>query len=121
MSFIEKHIGRVQIITKTTKDTIAYLQENPIDGITYEVDENGKVTNYDCDNEDYLLMRNYNTSEREMCLLKYIYHRELDECEDINHKFHNEDGSISFITEFYNGGCGLDEALGDLLEYELKP
>lgn len=119
MSFTEKHIGRVQILTKTTDDTINYLRENKIEGIIYEVDLDGNVVDYDCDNEDYLLMKNYNTNQ--LCLLKFTYHKELDECEDINFKWENPDGTISFVTEFYNGGCGLEDAIGDLLEVELKP
>lgn len=117
MSYTEKHIGRVKILTKTTSDTLAYLEKNPVEGITYDL-KDGKIVNWDCDNEKYLFTKNYKNGE--FYLLKFVYHRKLDEYEDIDYKQYNDDGTISFITEFYNGGCGFDEALGDLLEYELS-
>ena len=41
---------------------------------------------------------------------------ELDPCDDIFESTKNEDGSIDFEVKYYNGGCGLNEALG----YALK-
>lgn len=40
-----------------------------------------------------------------------IEKEELDPYDDILNAFLNEDGSISFEVKFYNGGCGLSEAI----------
>ena len=39
-----------------------------------------------------------------------------DEDQDIGQANKNEDGTISFMLQFYNGGCGFDEALEDTLQ-----
>ena len=78
MSYTEKHIGRVQILTKTTSNTLAYLEKNPVEGITYDL-KDGKIVNWDNQNDKFMLMKNYNT--KEFCLLEFVYHRELNECD----------------------------------------
>jgi hypothetical protein len=43
-------------------------------------------------------------------------HKELDGEDDINNLTENEDGTISFVTRFYNGGTCLTEMLEDGLK-----
>lgn len=115
MSRTVKHIGRVQIITKTTENTKRYLLEHPIEGIGYE-EEDG-YTSWENESDEYILL---DSPKKEVCLVKFVEHKELDEYEDINYKRINSDDTISFITEYYNGCCWLGDALEDLLEEELN-
>lgn len=45
-------------------------------------------------------------------LYQAIEHKEQDEYDDINEYQLNEDGTISFVTKFYNGGASLSEMIG---------
>jgi hypothetical protein len=116
MSRTEKHAGRIKIISKTTDGTRLYLRDNPVDGLTLEV-EDGKIVDWDNENDNYLIIKNGNG---ELCLIQFVEHKEFGEYEDINYKKVNGDGTITFITEYYNGGCWLGEAIEDLIEEELN-
>ena len=64
---------------------------------------------YDIDNrdQDYMILNGK--------LYKVIEHIDLSH-DDVNIVNVNDDGIIEIITSFYNGGCGLNEAL----EYNLE-
>lgn len=57
------------------------------------------------------------TEEKFYCngVVYFVEYRNA-EYEDIFYAEKNADGSISFTTKFYNGGCGFDEALGYAME-----
>ena len=44
-----------------------------------------------------------------------VEHKKLDPDDDINYFVENTDGTITFITQFYNGGTYLEEVLEDEL------
>lgn len=44
-----------------------------------------------------------------------IEKKELDPSDDIFESKINKDGTIDFEVKYYNGGCGLNEALGHAL------
>jgi hypothetical protein len=44
-------------------------------------------------------------------IFQYEEHKELEEGDDILEMNRNQDGTISFVTSFYNGGTFLEEML----------
>ena len=45
--------------------------------------------------------------------LEYVEHREYGEDDSLVEFTKNEDGTIDFLVQFYNGGCCLQEVLED--------
>lgn len=45
-----------------------------------------------------------------------IEHQEFDDSDDINILTENEDGTLSFVQQFYNGGTCLSECLEEAIE-----
>ena len=105
MSEIEKHIGKFRVITDNTEDTRKYIAEH---GMKDDFNE-----------ELYFIgeYKKYITVGREdsVLLLEFIEHQELDEYEDIEYYKKNDDGTIDFAVEYYNGGTCLEECLEEFL------
>lgn len=50
-------------------------------------------------------------------LFKMVSLKRFTDGEEINMGSRNPDGTIDFLTQFYNGGCCLNEALEEVLKY----
>ena len=102
MSYTEIHFGRFKVLAKGEKNIKEYINKHNIE---VEYDDI-----YPTDYNKYCVTECY---EGEKHLIEFIEHEELEEGDDFG-KFHlNEDGTVSFGVSFYNGGCGLEEAIGD--------
>ena len=107
MSWTETHFGKFKILAKGEENIRQYIKEHNIETDKYEDIWPSDTDKY-CVTYPYPYERDGNKY-----LIEFIEHEELDEGEDFE-KFHqNEDGTISFGVQFYNGGCSLFEALGN--------
>lgn len=114
MSYSETHIGTlVPITANECDDIIRYMRQKlGKDSIDFANDTDEDII--DEFMEEYYEKYYYDKSK---CILYRIdNHKELGEDEDLDIWELQEDNSIKFITQFYNGGCCLDEAI----EYGLK-
>ena len=104
MSYTETHFGKFKVLAKGEEAIEKYMKDHNIEP-AYEGDLWPK------DYEKYHITYPYE-KDGDKYLIEFLEHEELDEGDDFE-KFHqNEDGTISFGVQFYNGGCGLEEALG---------
>lgn len=101
MSYIETHFGKFKILAKGEENIRQYIKEHNIE--TDDTHEYCVTYPYEKDGDKYLI--------------EFIEHEELDEGDHFEKFQQNEDGTISFGVQFYNGGCGLEEALGNFYEY----
>jgi hypothetical protein len=116
MSYTEFHTGKlIPIIIKSTLEETcrAIALEHGV-----ELDEDWK------DDFKYGDMRNVINSGKEYfiyenSLYEIINHEESMDEESFVKLNKNNDGSISFVTQFYNGGTYFDEMLTEALD-ELK-
>lgn len=125
MSRTETHTGKIRVITRTTKDTIEYINKNLSEywvanwvdklsecGRIY-IDETKKYDEEYCDKEfpyDVVEVKD------QWWLIEFVKHKEFDEDEDLVEMSINEEGTYDFICQFYNGGTYLGEVLGWMLE-----
>ena len=109
MSTTETHVGRFKILAKGTKNVLKYLEEHP--------EINVKVIKYG--NDDYEIYSEDPKYEviyhpkKDYSLIEYIHHQEFEDYADIYHFQKEDDGTISFLCQFYNGGTWLGEVLGE--------
>lgn len=107
MSNTETHIGKL-IPFKEGKELELFLDEQ----LKYHTDLLGY--------ESRLLYWYYELSEyKNFYIHNNILYKVEDKGlngEDIYEATSNEDGSISYTVQYYNGGCGFDEAL----DYAIK-
>lgn len=105
MSEIKKHIGKFRVLTKDTEETKKYITDHGMQD--------------DFDEELYFIgeSKKYITvgGDDSVRLLGFIEHRELDEYEDIEYYKKNDDGTIDFAVEYYNGGTCLEECLEEII------
>lgn len=109
MSCIETHFGKFKVLAKGEENIRQYFKEHDI-----ETDKYDDI--WPSDTYKYCVTCPYE-KDGDKYLVEFIEHEELDE-EDGFEKFQqNEDETISFGVQFYNGGCGLEEALGSFYKY----
>ena len=75
--------------------------------------------------EDIEIVNNYFYSENVVKIEDTFYeiidhYRALDEDQYIVESNDNKDGTISFMVQFYNGGCGFEEALEEAIQRKKK-
>jgi len=109
MSRTEIHKGKA---TPTGKTSVEFLRENThlvydtyLDNIEDEPDDvlyNGMKYGYD----KYILING---------MVWELENTELDDC-DLSFAEKNPDGSFNYFVSFYNGGCGLNEAIEYAME-----
>lgn len=104
MSYIETHFGKFKILAKGEENIRQYIKEHNIETDEYE-------DAWPSDTDKYCVTYSYE-EDGDKYLIEFIEHEEL-EGEGFEKFQQNEDGTISFEVQFYNGGCGLFEALGD--------
>ena len=110
MSFTEKHIGKLVKVDR--KDLTVeewckeYCQSHSIE-INNKMHENWiecfKDNFYDICADSFQFLNGD--------IYQLVKHTKIDECEDLDFFYTLEDGSILFVTEFYNGGTCLKEVL----------
>lgn len=105
MSYIETHFGKFKVLARGRENINNYIKEHNI-----EVDDPNFNDLYPIDDK-YCITYPYNKDNQE-CLIEFIDHEEYRE-EGFAKFIKNEDETISFATQFYNGGCCLGEALGN--------
>lgn len=121
MSRTETHTGKFKVITRTTEDTIEYINKNLSEYWTAQLLGNGRIyinetEKFDedyCDKEfpyDVVKVKDW------WWLIKFVKHKAFDEDEDLAEMYIDEDGNYDFICQFYNGGTYLGEVLGWMLE-----
>ena len=109
MSYTETHFGKIRILTKNTKDTIKYIKDNDLSKY-YNIDDN--QNNIDLtDENDTAHMLIYNNNK--YVLLEFINHIEIKD--DFFKLISNDDNTYTFATQFYNGGCCLEELMEDYI------
>lgn len=96
------HIGKFKILTKGRDNTLKYIKEHNIDKFfKYYIEPESEY--YDILDGDILI--------------EYIEHKKYGEDDDLVEFTKNEDGTINFMIQFYNGGCCLQEALSLYKKY----
>lgn len=112
MSQVEVHVGRLCKVDRVKTEPIEnwckeYCQQNGLEHLEgfYDTwEECFRETQY----EKYIIVNNN------------IYHivedREFTDCGDIFEAHENELGQIDYCLSYYNGGCGLSEAIEHALE-----
>lgn len=109
MSYTETHFGRFKILAKGEENIREYIKEHNIETDKYDdmwpsdTDKYCVTTPWERDGDNYLI--------------EFLEHKELGEGEDFEDFHQNEDGTINFGVQFYNGGCGLAEALGNFYNH----
>ena len=105
MSQTETHIGKFKILAKGKDNILEYIKEHNIEKF-FDIDE------YYIESES----ERYDILDGDI-LIEYIEHKEYGEDDDLVKFTKNEDGTINFMIQFYNGGCCLQEALSLYKEY----
>lgn len=123
MSRTETHTGKFKVITRTTEDTIEYINKNLSEYWTAKLSEHGRL----CIDETKKYLDEYWTRNIEFpygtievkdqwWLIEFVKHKAFDEDEDLAEMSIDEDGNYDFICQFYNGGTYLEEVFGWMLE-----
>jgi hypothetical protein len=107
MSEMETHIGKMRRIECTSQEEKA---------TELMASEGKERPSYCATNLEWLLSEYDEYVSTPTELWKVIEDNELDGDDDINNLTENEDGTISFVTRFYNGGACLTEMLEDGLK-----
>ncbi len=100
----EPHESFEDLCLRILKTKITHVDGyDPIDPIEYIKDELY---------ENYIIVKNQ--------LFEIIEDHTQDDLDYFIKLYPNEDGTITFITRFYNGGCGFNEVLEGGLEKYIK-
>lgn len=101
MSQIETHCGKFKVLAEGYDNILKYVKEHNIEKF-FDIDGH-----YIISESEYYDILDGDT------LIEYIEHREYDEDDSLIEFTKNEDGTINFLVQFYNGGCCLQEVLED--------
>ena len=100
MSQTETHCGKFKVLAEGYDNILKYVKEHNIENLF----------NFDfyirSESEYYDILDGYT-------LIEYIEHRKYGEDDNLVEFTKNEDGTINFLVQFYNGGCCLQEVLED--------
>lgn len=106
MSWTETHFGKFKVLARGKENINNYIKEHNI-----EVDDPDCEDLYPIDNK-YCITYPFDKNKQE-CLIEFINHEKFNYDEGFAKFIKNDDGTINFVVQFYNGGCCLGEALGD--------
>lgn len=109
MSTTETHVGRFKILAEGKENVLKYLKEHPEINVKFST-WNGEIDDIYSDDPKYEIIY---YPKKDLSLIEYIHHQEFDDSADIYHFQKEEDGTISFICQFYNGGTFIGEVLGE--------
>lgn len=107
MSYTETHFGKFKILARGEENIRQYIKEHNIETDRYD-------DMWPSNTDKYCITYPY---EGDKYLIEFVEHEKLDEGDDFEKFQQNEDGTISFGVQFYNGGCGLEEALGNFYKH----
>lgn len=107
MSQTETHIGKFKIIAEGKDSILKYIKEHNLEKF-FDTTINGDIFS---ESEYYEVLNDNNI------LIEFIEHREYGEDDAIVEFNKNNDGTIDFLVQFYNGGCCLQEVLEDYKNY----
>jgi len=123
MSETETHIGKVKKIEVENvdsflRDKIRVMDEEYADKSDSEID--AIAATYDAGyiewySSEYEFMLGSKVVIANDDIYEVVENREL-EYEDISMATTNADGTISYVIQYYNGGCGFSEALESALK-----
>lgn len=99
MSQTEIHIGKFKILAKGENNILEYIKEHNLEKF-FDINE----YYIEPESEYYDILDGG-------ILIEYIEHKKYGEYDDLVEFTKNEDGTINFMVQFYNGGCCLQEAL----------
>lgn len=106
MSEMETHIGKMKRVKCDS------IEQKAGELMAFD----GDRPEYFQTNKQWLLCEKENFVVIGDTLWEIIEDKELDGDDDINHLTENEDGTISFVSRFYNGGTCLTEMLEEGIE-----
>jgi len=112
MSSTEFHTGKLKKI-----DMGPYENETLKEKVTYLTRIGHEITYVDID-DDYI--ESDTIVKVNGMFYEILDHVSARDEQDIMEATENPDGTISFILQFYNGGCGFEEALECALEETIK-
>lgn len=99
------HIGKFKILAKGKDNILEYIKEHNIEKFfdvnKYYIEPESEY--YDILDDDILI--------------EYIEHKKYGEDDSLVEFTKNEDGTVNFMVQFYNGGCCLQEALSLYKKY----
>lgn len=116
MSYVETHLGKLKQVDLQGKTEEQFFQEKCNDNSIIEIpsySDSWKEAFF-----DKVSYEKYFSIQGEIWEL--IEHTELKEGQDIEIITPNEDGSVNFMMQFYNGGTCLSEVVEDSLSKYLK-
>lgn len=106
MSHTETHIGKMKRVKCDS------IEQKAGELMAFE----GDRPEYFQTNKQWLLCEKENFVVIEDTLWEIIEDKELEGDDEINIMQENEDGTVSFVTRFYNGGTCLQEMLQEGFE-----
>ena len=112
MSFTEKHIGKLIKIDRKGLTVEEWCKEYCQSHST-EIDNQMYKNWTECFRENFYNICADNIRFINGEIYKLVKHFKLDDYEDLDFFYTLEDGSILFVTEFYNGGTCLEEVLDE--------
>ena len=114
MSEMKRHFGKMRLLTKTTEETLDYIHRHNLESEFDIVNrETGEVWYIEPNTKNYEVI---DRGSKGIALIEFIEHTEVPEDQDLWTYAKNQDGTVSFAIEYYNGGTCLTECLGEILE-----
>lgn len=108
MSQIEFHTGTARKVKFSEGLSLQEkVDELKLRGFIFEY-EDVESNDLHCDELAYM----YNSGD----FYQLLKHTRLDEDQDISIASKNPDGTIDFTLQFYNGGCGFEEAFEEAVD-----
>ncbi len=112
MSYTETHFAKFKIVSKTSADTLKYIEDNKLTD-DFDIEIIDDVPHYIEVNNDKYDVVDY---KGELMLVEYIEHERFNEDEGLCVFTKNDDNTYNLTVQFYNGGCCFKE----LLEEEIN-
>lgn len=112
MSYTETHFAKFKIVSKTSVDTLKYIEDNKLTDY-FDIEIINDVPHYiEVNNDKYDIVK----YKGELMLIEYIEHERFNEDESLCNFTKNDDNTYNLTVQFYNGGCCFEE----LLEEEIN-
>lgn len=109
MSCTETHFGKFKILAKGEENIRQYIKD-------HNIETDGYDDMWPSDTDKYCVTYPYDKNG-DKYLLEFIEHKEFYDGDGFEMFHQNKDGTINFGVQFYNGGCGLFEALGGFYKH----
>jgi hypothetical protein len=107
MSDYEQHIGKLKEIEI----------EESLETTCKEIMENKELPSYCSSYKEFLFDEKYDDYiVADDKLYKVVESQDIESYDDIMYAEENNDGTISFVVRYYNGGSGFGDAIGEALK-----